>query len=582
MYRFDPYDQSIVIDGFENGVADSPYAGISDMRNVNIISVPGEGSVNFSTTAATMPSVSGTVTGASDSADTVTIAGATLYNGMCLVFTGGSLPTGVTAATKYLIKVVTPTTIRIYTTYANYVANSFVNIGSDVGTGTFASLDMGKPTNRFSNYIIDSNGRVWADKFGTYYGYLLGVDATTTTNANGNGIAVYRGYVFAFRNALIDYMLISTGVWTYAWQTMNTAAGVSNPHYAYLGQDDVIYYCDAAYVGSFFQKPLTTFDPGNTATYTWNQDALAIPSNDIANCLAELGVNLLVGGQQNAIYPWNRTSTSFSYPILLAESFIQRMVTVNTNTYILAGARGRVYITNGSQATLFKKIPDHISGTIEPFFQWGDLASNRNQIYFGVLAKTNAGAANSQYGGVWAIDLDSKALRLTNKLSYGTYAGLATVVTFGDPGTVGNPPFPPVSSGNGLTIGWDSGASTYGIDVPSSDPYTSSQTTIDSDLIPIGTYDKPRDLTRIEYKLSKPLVSGESITIKYRLIFNTSDTGYTTVLTDSTAGNYSLSGPINFKNAQWVQFQVVLNSTTSTPSYVRLKNIRITGIKETL
>ena len=74
----------------------------------------------------------------------------------------------------------------------------------------------------------------------------------------------------------------------------------------------------------------------------------------------------------------------------------------------------------------------------------------------------------------------------------------------------------------------------------------------------------------------KPMVSGESVTIKYRKDFSQS---YTTVLTDSTVGNYSYSGPINFENAQWIQFQIILNSTASTPSYTRLKEMRLRGIK---
>lgn len=588
MYHQDPYDDSIVIDGWEKGIADSPFQGIADMRNVNIISVPGEASVGFATTSITLPTASGSVTDSSASNDTLTLSVA-VQEGSCLVFSGGSLPTGVTAGTKYIVGCVggTPSTVvHVFTTYANYLtgpSTGYQNITTDGGTGTFVSVDMNVPTSRAilqssqSVYIADKNGRVWGpNPFNTsYYVYLLGTDSTTTTNANGLGLCVYRGYLFSFRNALIDYMNLTSGAWTYAWQTMNTGGGVANSHYAYLATDDVVYYCDAAYIGSFFQKAGSTFDPSNSATYTWAQKALALPSDEIANCLAELGTNLLVGGQKNIIYPWNRIATSFTYPILLADSFIQRMQTVNTNTYILAGQRGRIYITNGSQANLYKKLPDHMSGTVEPFFQWGDLGYNRNQIYFGVQCKSGLdGSAINQYGGLWAIDLDTEAVRLVAKLSYGTYAGRVTVIAPQFSTIAGIPPFPPFSTQT-MVIGWDSGASTYGIDAYGTTPYTGSQATIDTDLIPIGTFDRPKDFSRIEFKLTRPLVANESITVKYRLIFNTADTGYTTILTDSTTGDYSLSGPINFKNAQWVQFQIVLNSTASSPSLVRLKEIRI-------
>ena len=51
----------IVISGFEQGIGDDPYTGISDIRNINLISIPKEASVNFSAALNSNPAV--TVTG---------------------------------------------------------------------------------------------------------------------------------------------------------------------------------------------------------------------------------------------------------------------------------------------------------------------------------------------------------------------------------------------------------------------------------------------------------------------------------------------------------------------------------------
>ena len=622
-YRVDPYDKSIVIDGWENGIADSPYSGISDMRNVNVTSIPGEASVLWKPYNVNVSKVTaGVVSNSSLSADTFTVSGIANIDGICVVFS--SLPScGVANNTKYLVKFTGTNTMQMFATYATYVSNTPVNVSADAATGTFVSVDMAIPTHRYYDkttggyYVLDGSGRTWFYNSGFRFIYLLGVDATAISNANGNGLAVYKNFVFVFRNAAIDYMNITTGVWYYNWKpsdgtsgaaydAMVTTSGVNNPHYAHRGiTDDILYYCDANYVGCFYQNASSaSFDPATIATFTFQQKALWLPSDDIANCLAELGQNLLVGGQLNAIYPWNRiiqTSgkaiySGYTYPILLAENFIQRMVTVNTNTYIFAGTRGRIYITNGSQASLYKKVPDHMSGIVEPFFQWGDAVFYKNQLYFGIKCFSNDGNVVNEYGGLWAVDLDSQAIRLVNQLSYATYAGLATVILPIQPINAGNPPFPNSSNpiGIGMFVGWKSDASpaTFGIDYNGfyNTPYINSEATIDSDLIPVGTYEKPRDMTRVEYKLTKPLVSGETIVIKYRLLFDKFDstTGaaqYQTILSgayDATSGanNYSLSGPINFKNAQWVQFQIVLNSVNSSPSYVRLKEMRIIGLVE--
>jgi hypothetical protein len=177
----------------------------------------------------------------------------------------------------------------------------------------------------------------------------------------------------------------------------------------------------------------------------------------------------------------------------------------------------------------------------------------------------------------WAIDLDTNALRLTNELSYGSYSGYAPALMAS---TLGQANFAPGPGGSGLFIGWDKDNSsfTYGIDTTIGTPYTGSQATIDFDLIPIGTFNKPRDNTMVEYKLSRPMVSGESIVVNTRLIFDVTSTGYTPTLTDSTVGNYSGTASINTQNAQWLQVQAVINSTASNPSYLRLRHIRLLGL----
>src|SRR6185436_20752214 len=132
--------------------------------------------------------------------------------------------------------------------------------------------------------------------------------------------------------------------------------------------------------------------------------------------------------------------------------------------------RGRIYITNGTNAQFYRKLPDHLSGVVEPYYVWGGACSNKNQLYFSAQVTDNSGSATSTMGGLWAIDLDNKAIRLSNQLSYGTYAGYSTAMI---------PNFSSTAAGTGLFMGWDSGASTYGIDTTLTTPYTGSQAYID-------------------------------------------------------------------------------------------------------
>lgn len=678
-YRFDSYDQSIVLDGHEAGVADSPYAGVSDMRNVNITSVPGEAAVNFSTSQTSESAlVSATVTSLSGS--TLTFTGGTgLENGMCIYFTSYGSLTGVSLNTPYWVYGCAGSPTTSCTLYSNYGRSTNPTLGGTAGGATFVSYNVASP-NHFvfdgtNYYMQDTSGQVWSNLFVTtsgkwtytgpsgtsdtsqgnglvYYpssnngvaftGTVAVTTGGTVTGTNTNflssmvggiftsgsfsslisgyssptsifltthpGTAISAGssytisyasqtkYIFAFNSGSIDYFEPSTSSWVWGWNpatgTPNNSASYLNTtgvtHNALVGQDNTVYFCDGSYLESFFENIYQVtgqhevFNPLDTTTYTFSKYALSLPNTESAQCFAELGITLLTGTLSNKIYPWNRTSIQFDYPIFLSESNVQQMVTVNTTTYIFVGNRGRIYMTNGTNAQFYKKIPDHISGTIEPYFTWGGATFLKNQLYFGVSATDNSGTVIPQYGGVWAIDLDTNALRLTNQLSYASYSGIVKALIAISPNYLGNP------IGSGLYIGWDNsttygGTGTFGIDKTSSAPYNGSQYgSVDYDLIPIGTFNKTRDLTLLEYRLTTPLKAGETIKIYTRLIFNTStggSTGYALALTDIGDGvKYSNSIAVNFHNAQWLQVQTQLYSISSFPSYVRLKEIRLLGL----
>lgn len=597
----------IVISGFERGIGDSPHpgatpllgqygiGGISDMRNLNLISIPGEASVNFATALNSNPIVaSGTVVSANAGADTITITGASgLTNGSAVVFAGGSLPAGIVAGTVYWLAFVSTGVYEVHTSFN--ILGDLLNITSD-GSGTFTVYNITAPPKysitdlNKSTWIVDGNGYVWSNEqlAGTSWRFT---GNTTTSGGTGQGLVYYvasdnTSYVFVYRAGFIDYVKLNTNFtlnsWIYGWNPNDGTTGnvatylksTTSNHEAMVGADNRVYYCDGSWIGSWYQTdPTIAFVPTTTSTYTFSQTQV-IPFTDTAQCLTQLGTTLLIGGTKNIIYPWDRFSASNSYPIFVAENNIQKMVTVNTNAFALVGNRGRIYYTNGSQAVLFKKIPDHISGTVEPYFTWGGLTSIKNQIYFSASATTNAGVPISQYGGVWAVDVDTKAIRLTNKLSYGTYAGFATALV---PNFATNP------AGTGLYIGWDSGASTYGIDITTSAPYTNGEATIDSDLISIGTFLKPTTNGRVEFKLVIPIVSGESVKLQYRKLFSDSYTDINSNITldfsgiaSGTWNGYSYAyQSVPFENSQWIQIRAVLTSTASSPSYCRLFELRI-------
>lgn len=597
----------VIITGWEAGIADDPFTGISDIRNINLISIPKEASVNFKTFKITAPVVLNATIASSDAAtELVTLGGGAtraslgLEGRMAIVFSATTIA-GVTTNTTYWI-VDGPASNNFYL-YSDYQQTSLVNITSN-GTGTFSTIDVGTITNfaydpkRGYYFGVDTTGRVWGTAYLTatnFYWTYTGNQVPTQTYTNGNGLVYYQasdgtGYLFLFHNGSVDYTPTANTLltWVYQWnpstganlgyaaiptQRLKTLISIPNSHKSILAPDNKIYYCDANYIGRFYQTaPGTAFDPTNTTTYTFDQTAV-LPFNDIANCLAVLGNNMYIGAQSNIIYPWDTVAQLPNYPIFIPEYNTVQLVTVDTNIFIFSGNRGRVYVTNGSNAQLYKKVPDHLSGTIEPYFQWGGASSNKNQLYFSMLATTNTGGTISQYGGVWAIDLDTKAIRLTNKLSYNTYAGYASAII---------PNFGTNPAGTGLYIGWNSNASTTGIDATFnsstglSSPYTGGESIVAGDLIPIGTVLKPTTNGRVEFKLSVPLVTGESVKLQYRQSFADAFTDLSSTVLFNTAGVFSgVYQNVPFQNSQWIQIQAVLTSTATNPSFCRLTEIRL-------
>jgi len=580
-YHIDGTD--IVIDGWENGISDNPYKGINDMRGVNIVSVPGEASVSFAQTLNTFPNCTANVTDSSDANETltITVTAGTLVSGQAVTFAGASLPTNVVAGTTYWVLKINATTIKLYdepTLTRQHI------IGSNGGTGTMASINIGEITyfEKTVGVALDDNGRAWWQPTAGGTWAFLG----NGNFSGGRGIFYYKGYLFVLNNVRICYLPFPNG--TYDSRTALTwvneydpATGAANTgvsvfrdsgiHEALVGQDDVVYICDGAFIDSLYEKTGQTFDPANTATYTWNGKnsvtsiptyALKLPSYDSATCLEELGKQLMVGGTINYIYPWDRTSTSFTYPIKIADNYTYHLLTVNTNMYIFAGRRGRIYVTNSNQANLYSKIPDHISG-IEPIFEWKNCCYNKNQIYFGVVGKNNDQTAITNYVGLWAIDITTNALRCVNLQS--NVLGTVTAVYA----------YNSVVSGFGLAVAWTDYSTTpdtYGIDKSSEVPYSTYVSSIETDLIPVGQFLKKSTFDNIEFKLTKPLVSGEGIKISAR---SAKDGTYAVVGETTVAGTLSDCYLVNFDLSQWLQFKIEMKSTATTPSYTRLYELRL-------
>jgi hypothetical protein len=585
----------IVIDGFEEGIADSPYKGIGDMRNVNVTSVKGEAFCNFALGSCNLPpTITALAFTTNAGTNTATYTGAALYNG-CAITVPTQSGAGLTVNRVYWVGNVTATTFQVYTSPSVYVGSLVV---MTTGSGTFSTYTVGKMTmsttdNRGGGYIIsgrryiffvDNNGRVW------WVGNTGGAATTNIiylgneqylgggANANsGSGIVVMDSWIMVFQGGSIYYLngtlIENSGFDLYAqWGTFaqsSDATGISNR--PIFGTDNVIYFCNIGRLGSIINKVVGSFNPANGATYTFASNALQLPNDDNPTCLGQLGNNLIIGGVQNLVYQWDRKSTSFSYPLVMPEIYSYRIVTTNQNAYIFAGARGRIYVTNGTSINLYKKVPDFTTGTVEPYYIWGDAVYWKNQLYFSFSAYTNADGALTTGGGLWAIDLETEVLRHTQTVSDGS----GSVVNVIQPNVMTTKiagQYTATPAGAGLFAAWG----LTGLDVTTSIPYSGGQTRIDSDMVPVGRVTTPMTPSYIEWKATVPIGNNgtaETVALYWRTDLSQGFTlaGSTTSSTGMLSDLYSAG----FEKAQWVQLRCVMTAAATTPTYCRIKEFRI-------
>ncbi len=331
-----------------------------------------------------------------------------------------------------------------------------------------------------------------------------------------------------------------------------------------------------------------TYQPQVNSSATvigFTRERLNLPYFEISQSMTEIGNVLIIGTKLNTLYPWNQVDSLPGDLIPLPENGTTFLLTVGNMAYAFSGNKGNIYITNGSTASLVTSVPDYCAGVagtpgsyIDPYFTWGGAAYIRGRVYFSIQDQTSAKTGNC--GGIWSftptqnffIGQDTGiGLRLEAQNSYGSYNGYAPLI---------------ITSQNQAAIGsqywaaWTSSATspTYGIDF--SGTVASTNAVIETEIVPTGNALTKRTFKQVEYKLTAPLTTGESVSLSVRQDTTSAFVSLGTVDRDSVT---ALSGvfKVNFEGStsstgQWLQLQATLTpGGTGTGSFVRLKQLRV-------
>lgn len=563
--------EPLIINGFDEGIADSPHKGFGLMRNVDIEAFPGAAKVKPAPISVFHTALSASCTGVVDT-DVLTLATGTVPATKTAVKPTSTV-SGVTANTVYFINKISGTTFYLYNTIANADAGTATGRIDITATTSFtiATVNPGtinhiiKDPRTGTRFMQDSNGRVWYLASGGSQAFLLFnsvLDNAVAASGNlgsaaGNGIVLYKQndsntthWLLAFRNAVIDIIDIyatadiETPSWTNTWDfggtatdsTLNSGASSDNRHHAIVGQDDIVYFTDGRFVGSIKEASGSTFAAGTTSTYTGNDQALDTPTSEVLVHLEELGTNLLAASStSNNIYPWDRISDSFNLPLKVPENNVQRLKNIGNTVYILVGIKGNIYTTQGSTVRFFKKIPEYLTNNagsmVATPITWGGIDQLDGALLFGMSVQTSGNS------GVYKLFPDGK------------------LVIDQIPTTAGNVTAFETSAGANMPycMGFASGA-----DVHRDSRYSALEAKIQSRFYEVATKAGKGTYSSLEVVTATPATTGAQIRVRYRTDKSTAfGTGASdadilaTYTADSSATTYQTDiGLMNIENIQ--------------------------------
>lgn len=434
------------------------------------------------------------------------------------------------------------------------------------------------PTDTTQVYAIDIAGTVYkSSDSGATWAVLSG---SSSTNAHGNGLWIWKNYLFVARDTNLDVCGngTSSGItaanWTLGWKTIDSDV-LWHPMIT-SKNDGKLYGGAGRYVFSLEENSGATFAPGTAASYTWTSQALDLPENYRIKCIRELGNNLMLGTWQGTniydiriadIFPWDRSAVSFGQPIQMADFGVHAMENISETLYVLAGINGTIYKCDGVNVAPIGQLPHDLSGGKYLEYYPGSICSYKNKLFFGV----------GQGGSYQPIpNMGVYSLVQTGRGNILSLEHLISTLSDGSVNVLKPTTLLPMSRDT-LLVGWNDNYG-FGIDLTTNTSYaytTDYSGYFETPLYVIGSQDNLTSFTKLQLRLGKKLATGEGVKIWYRTSLSDSYTVQDTYTYARLGAVFSHQVNVNIPAAETLQLKVaLLGTSTTTPQFksIRLQN----------
>lgn len=423
-------------------------------------------------------------------------------------------------------------------------------------------------------WCLDDDGKTYTSTDGGDTWSLVSGNTLPSAGNGGHGLAIWKGYLFVTRANKIDVYgpLASSPSWTNGWQTLTNTFGNDDAGPIVLTPDDKLTGANVNLVWTVVETAATTFEPGTGGTYTFTAAALTLPNPHKIKAMVMHGLDLRIGtfvGADAVSYPyqkkadvfaWDRTSTSFTgaKTISLQEFGVHALAVKDGLLYIVAGTKGNVYVSNGAETQLFKRLKSiALSAGAWTCVRPGAIAVFDNRLWIGI-----GGGAGVTKCGVYAITNEG-GVTLENVISTGDLSSVVIGALYA------------VNDFTAL-IGWQTG-SAQGVDLvgKSNARVTSYGSYVDSPLFRVGSPARKRTFTEAEFQLEKPLSTGEGVKLQYRTNTGASWTDIATVDNATYGSMTSYAVPASIADVERLQIRVLLTTYSAGTTSPILTEVRL-------
>lgn len=409
---------------------------------------------------------------------------------------------------------------------------------------------------RLQGFTLDSNNDVWAHDYDGKHVYERTAAATWAARTKHSSSTIYnivywKGYVGVIFTDTIEWYHIDDSA-IHKWTGQLTSGG-NKP--VIHSNDDKLYIGSGRYLDSIEEKSGQDFDPGvdTTTTCTVTKNCLDLPEGETINDILEIGSKLFLVCNKK-IYPWDKSSASFDYPLNVNRTISQAIV-YNNSIYFIVEATGEWFVTDGTNIQPVVKIPETMTGKGLNGLTITKPAIMNELIYFTVGYSSTSITPQGVY------TLNPRTGAITCELITSAGDGSTYAVTFG----------PLFAASSSVLLIPSTSSTNYYIDYTNnSTKYKTDDAYFISQFYQLGTKNHKATITGLNINLTKPLVSSstDSVKIWYRTAQNAAWTTYGNPWHTMSTNGLQTDWTAAIPDIENIQFKVVLNNNAELLSII--------------